>query len=107
MSNNEEEHPNNDPVNNVAQIIKNVMTSAADAEIGALYINSRQAIPVRQLLMKMGHGQPPTPIQTDNTTALALKISIQKQLYVRERTIGSCVIGKIGSSSVITGKGQR
>ena len=45
------------------------MTSAADAEIGALYINSRQAIPVRQLLEEMGHSQPPTPIQTDNNTA--------------------------------------
>ena len=46
------------------------MTSAADAEIGALYINSRQAIPARHLLEEMGHKQPPTPIQTDNTTAL-------------------------------------
>ena len=69
MSNNEEEPPNNGPVHIVAQIIKNVMTSAVDAESGALYMNSRQAIPARQLLMEMGHDQPPTPIQTDNTTA--------------------------------------
>ena len=66
----EEEDFNNGPVHNVAQIIRNVMTSAADAEIGALYTNSRQAIPARQLLEEMGHPQPPTPIQTDNTTAL-------------------------------------
>ena len=61
MSNNEEEPPNNGPVHNVAQIIKNVMTSTVE-EIGALYINSRQAIPARQLLMEMGHNQPPTPV---------------------------------------------
>ena len=50
-----EEDFNNGPVHNVAQIIRNVMTLAADAEIGALYTNSRQAIPARQLLEEMGH----------------------------------------------------
>ena len=50
--------------------MKNVMSSAAEAEIGALFINSRQAIPARRILEEMGHKQPPTPIQTDNTTAL-------------------------------------
>ena len=46
------------------------MSSAAEAEIGALFINSRQAIPARTVLEEMGHVQPPTLIQTDNTTAL-------------------------------------
>ena len=46
------------------------MASAAGAEIGALHINTRQAIPARCLLEEMGHKQPATPIQTDNTTAL-------------------------------------
>ena len=49
---------------------KNVMTSAADAEIGALYINSWQAIPAQKTVEEIGHNQPPTPIQTNNTTAL-------------------------------------
>ena len=48
------------------------MSSAAEAELGALYINSREAIPQRQLLEEMGHPQPPTPIQIDNTTALGV-----------------------------------
>ena len=60
----------NGAVLNTAKIMKNVMTSAAEAEIGALFLNSRQAIPARRLLEEMGHKQPPTPIQTDNTTAL-------------------------------------
>lgn len=46
------------------------MSSAAEAEIGALFLNSRQAIPARTTLIEMGHQQPPTPIQVDNTTAL-------------------------------------
>ena len=45
------------------------MSSAAEAEIGALYLNAREAVYLRQILIKMGHPQPPTPIQTDNTTA--------------------------------------
>ena len=43
----EEEDPANGPVHNIAQIIRNVMTSAADAKIGALFVNSRFAISAR------------------------------------------------------------
>ena len=54
------------------------MSSAAEAELGALYINAREAVPPRQLLEEMGHKQPPTPIQVDNTTALGVvKSTIQ------------------------------
>ena len=48
---------------------QNVMSSAAEAEIGALYLNAREAVYLWQILVEMGHPQPPTPIQTDNTTA--------------------------------------
>ena len=41
---------NNGAVHTVAQIIKTVMSSAAEAELGALYINCREAIPARHLL---------------------------------------------------------
>ena len=66
----EEEDPASVPVYNIAQIIRNVMASAADAEIGALFVNSRFAIPARQLLKEMEQPQPPTQIQKDDTTAL-------------------------------------
>eukprot|EP00804_Cyclotella_cryptica_P021449 CCRYP_005780-RA/>CCRYP_005780-RA protein AED:0.43 eAED:0.42 QI:0/0/0/1/0/0/2/0/182 len=61
---------NNDAILTLAQIIKQVMTSAAEAELGALYINAREVIPQRHLLNELGHPQPPTPIQIDNSTAL-------------------------------------
>ena len=70
MSDNAANPEDNGAVHNIAQVIKNVMSSAAEAEIGALFLNSRQAIPARTTLIEMGHQQPPTPIQTDNTTAL-------------------------------------
>jgi hypothetical protein len=63
---------NNGAVLNLAQLIKAVMSSAAEAELGALYINACEAIPQRQVLDEMGHKQPPTPMQTDNTTALGV-----------------------------------
>jgi hypothetical protein len=48
------------------------MSSAAEAGIGALYINCKEAIPARHALEYLGHKQPPTPMQTDNTTALGV-----------------------------------
>ena len=63
---------NNGAVHSIAKIIKSVMSSAAEAELGALYINAREALPMRVTLWEMGHEQPPTPIQTDNTTALGV-----------------------------------
>ena len=57
---------------NIAQLIKAVMSSAAEAEIRALYINAREAIPARHTLIEMGYHQPKTPSQTDNTTALGV-----------------------------------
>ena len=64
--------PNNGAVLTIAQIIKAVMTSAEEAEIGALYINCWEAVPARHTLEYMGHPQLPTPMQTDNITALGV-----------------------------------
>ena len=61
--------PNNGAVLNISKILKAVMSSAAQAELEALYINVNEAVPMHQLLAEMGHKQPKTPIQTDNTTA--------------------------------------
>ena len=61
---------NNGAILTVSQIIKAVMTSAAEAELGALYIYARETAPQQTLLEEMGHPQPPTPIQINDTTAL-------------------------------------
>jgi hypothetical protein len=72
MSNNTAKPPNNGTILTIAQIIKAVMSLAVEAEVGALYINCREAIPALHTLEFMGHPQPPTPMQTDNTTALGV-----------------------------------
>jgi hypothetical protein len=72
MSSNIAGPADNGAVLNIAQIIKAVMSSAAEAELGALYINACKAVPMRLLLAKMGHIQPPMPTQTNNSMALGV-----------------------------------
>ena len=72
MSSNVDVPPNNGAIHTISQIIKAVMSSAAEAEIGALFINCQEAVPARRVLKFLGHPQPPTPMQTDNTTALGV-----------------------------------
>ena len=47
LSNDKPTPPNNGAVLNLSQIIKNVMSSAAEAELGALFINAKSAVPTR------------------------------------------------------------
>ena len=77
MSNNVETLPNNGAVFTILQIIKAVMSLVAEANVGALYINCQEAVPARHVLEFMRHKQPPTPMQTDNTTSLG---SVNKNL---------------------------
>ena len=56
---------NNGAVLNIVQIIKTVMTLAAEAEIGAMFINAQEALPQQMTLVEMGHPQPRTPMHTD------------------------------------------
>jgi hypothetical protein len=62
----------NGAVLNISQIIRAIMSSAAEAELGALFINAKTAVSIRQTLIELGHPQPCTPIQTDNATAHTL-----------------------------------
>ena len=63
---------NNGAVLNISQIIRAIMSSAAEEELGALFINAKTAISMRQTLIELGHRQPCTPMQTDNATSHAL-----------------------------------
>ena len=50
MSNNNNISPNNGAVFTISKIIKAVMSSAAEVELGAMFINFKEAIPERQEL---------------------------------------------------------
>ena len=45
------------------------MASVTEAELGAMYINEREAIACRQTLQNLGNKKPSKPIVTDNIAA--------------------------------------
>ena len=49
-----------------------MMPSAMEAEIAGHYIVVCKAVYIRIVLEELGHNQPPTPLQTDNTMAEAV-----------------------------------
>jgi hypothetical protein len=53
----------------ISTVLKHVMSSAAEAEIGAVFLNSKEGTVLLTTLEELGHPRPPTPLQTDNTTA--------------------------------------
>jgi hypothetical protein len=55
------------------------MSSAAKAEIGAVFINAKEGAVLRTTLEELGHKQPPTPMETDNTTATGYSNGTIKQ----------------------------
>ena len=59
----------NGAVHVLCKLLRHVVASAAEAETCALFFNAQMVIHMRRLLEALGHKQPPTPIQTDNSTA--------------------------------------
>ncbi len=53
-------------------ILKLVAVSAAEAKLGAFFLNAQEAKVFRLVLAKLGHPQPPTPIHIDNTTTVGI-----------------------------------
>jgi hypothetical protein len=62
----------NGSILNVASVIKNVVASAAESEVGACFHNAQSGAPLRVTLTELGHTQPPTPLRTDNSTAYGI-----------------------------------
>jgi hypothetical protein len=61
----------NGAVDVLCKTIKNVVSSAAEAETGAIYMGGKHACPILAALAELGHKQPSTgsPFETDNNTA--------------------------------------
>ena len=62
-------HLLNGPLLTVPAILKHVMSSTAEAEVGGCYVNCLEALPIRVTFEELGHKQGPTSIVTDNSTA--------------------------------------
>eukprot|EP00957_Ditylum_brightwellii_P013970 1054128-Ditylum_brightwellii.AAC.1 len=56
------------------------MASAAEAELGTLSENAKEAVSLHTTLQELGHQQPATPIQVDNsTTHMIVNSNIRQQ----------------------------
>jgi hypothetical protein len=64
---------------NVAVVIKNVVASAAESEVGTCFHNAQSGAPLRATLIELGHTQPPTPLRTDSSTAYGIINEMIKQ----------------------------
>ena len=59
----------NGPVLTIAQIMKFVMASASEDELGAMFTTAQAMVLQRNTLEEMGWKQPRSPIQTHNSAA--------------------------------------
>jgi hypothetical protein len=69
----------NGSILNVASVIKNVVASAAESEVGACFHNAQSGASLRVTLTELGHIQPPTPLCTDKSTAFGILNETIKQ----------------------------
>jgi hypothetical protein len=53
-------------------ILKLVAALAAEAELGALFLNEQESKIMQLILTELCHPQPPTPIHIDNTTIVGI-----------------------------------
>ena len=63
--------------------MENVILSAAEAEVGALFNNAKEATRIRLTLQDMGHPQYATPIQVDNKCAEGIVNDTMKQKHTK------------------------
>jgi hypothetical protein len=64
--------PINGALTLLCNIMREVVSSASEAELAALYYNAHEGIALRNALEEMGHSQLATAIVTDNSTALGI-----------------------------------
>ena len=65
------------------QIIKIVVASAAEAELGALFQYCQDGIMFQSTLHNLGHPQPRTPVHCNNVTAIGIASNIVKRQQAR------------------------
>ena len=64
-------------------IMRFVVASAAEAELGALFRNCQDGIIFRLTLENLGHPQPKTPVHCDNAMAVGIATNTVKRQRAR------------------------
>ena len=74
----------------VSGMLKHVVSSAAEAQTGSLFITYKEGTICRNKLHDMGHPQPPTLITTDNTISSGILNRTVKQKRTRSMNVRFC-----------------
>ena len=62
----------NGPILTLCTILKFVAAPVAEAKLGAMFLNAKEAKIIRLTLEELGHPQPPTPMHCDNATSAGI-----------------------------------
>jgi hypothetical protein len=66
----------------ISKVLKHVVSSAAEAEIGAVFINAKEGAVLRTTFEELGHKQPPTPMETEYSNG-TIKQKLTKAMDMR------------------------
>jgi hypothetical protein len=69
----------NGAIYTLCTVLKHIAASAAEAELGYLFLNTQEVKIIRLILDEMGHPQPPTPVHCDNSTAVGISNNTVKR----------------------------
>jgi hypothetical protein len=96
---------------NVVSVIKNLVASVAESEVGACFQNAQIGAPLIVTLTELGHIQPATLLRTDNSTACGILNETIKQKSSKgqkqwtQDTIGSQIDSTKNNLMSIGGQG--
>ena len=76
--------PANGPIHTECIILKHVVVSAAEAEVGGLFHNGQTAVPLRITLHELSFNLPPTSIKTDKSVAEGIITATVRQKRSKE-----------------------
>ena len=71
--------PLNGSIHIECSVMKRVLASAMEAELGGMFQNAQQGVWIRTMLEEMGHKQPPTFLITNNTATKSVAEGTAKQ----------------------------
>ena len=75
-------------------ILRIVVYSAAEAELGALFLNIKEWKVLRLALNELCHRQPPTPVYCDNITATGIANNTVKKQRLRSTEMRFFYVGQ-------------
>ena len=79
----------NHPAHVLSRVIGALMSSTQECETGGSYINAKEALPMLQMTIRMGHPHGPTPLKLDNKCAHGILPGVLKKnlkVWTRDST---------------------